>query len=137
MSDREASSEALGRQAGAAIGQHFGGLAGRAVGELLATGLAGVGVTTGSTGGAAADTTTDDRDDTTQSDVDEEGSETTEERNESDENDAESGRPSSREDLDAMSYRELQQLAKEVDVTANLAREEMENRLVETLDIDE
>ncbi|WP_273836795.1 hypothetical protein [Halococcus sp. PRR34] len=139
MSDQEPSSETLGRRAGEEIGQHLGGLAGRAVGELLTTGLAGVGVPTGSTGGAAADTTTGDRDDTTQRDVDEE-SETTEERTESDENDESdtgSGRPASRADLEAISYRELQQLAKDVDVTANLAREEMEDRLVETLDLDE
>ncbi len=43
----------------------------------------------------------------------------------------------SRDDLEELSYRELQKLAKEVDVTANLARESMTSRLVEELDLEE
>jgi len=97
-------------------------------------------VTTGSTGDAAADTTTDDSvsdDDHDDTDEQDEERETTEESNESETTDEKSERPSSRVDLEAMSYRELQQFAKSVDVTANLAREEMEDKLVETLDLDE
>jgi hypothetical protein len=36
-----------------------------------------------------------------------------------------------------MSYRELQSLAKSVDVKANLGRQEMTDKLAETLDLDE
>lgn len=47
------------------------------------------------------------------------------------------GLPGSRDELDDMSYRELQSVAKEVDVQANLSREEMTEELVKTLGIEE
>lgn len=52
------------------------------------------------------------------------------------ESESETERPDSTEELEEMSYRELQSLAKAVGVTANLTREEMTERLVETLEID-
>ena len=136
MGNQEATSEARGRRLGEALGRQVGGLLGRRLGEVLAAGVGTVKPGGDATTGSPAD---DDEDATDESRGDETGGqdESGDDSGEGTEADEESGRPSSRADLDELSYRELQQLAKEVDVTANLAREEMEDRLVETLDLDE
>lgn len=49
---------------------------------------------------------------------------------------AEERLPDSTDELEELSYRELQSVAKEVGVTANLTREEMTSRLVDALELD-
>ncbi|MDY6780463.1 MAG: hypothetical protein SV760_07960, partial [Halobacteria archaeon] len=51
--------------------------------------------------------------------------------------DDEDDRPTSVEELEELSYRELQGLAKEVDVKANLKTEELIERIAEEYGIDE
>ena len=136
MGNQEATSEARGRRLGEALGRQVGGLLGRRLGEVLAAGVGTVKPDGDATTGSPAD---DDEDATDESRGDETGGqdEFGDESDDGTEAAEEPGRPSSRAELDERSYRELQQLAKEVDVTANLKREEMEDRLVETLDLDE
>ncbi|WP_049898792.1 hypothetical protein [Halococcus agarilyticus] len=141
MSEQEPTSEARGRRLGEALGQQVGGLLGRRLGEALVAGVGaakpGSDATVGSPVGDEDATADEDRADEDQGDETGGQDASGDENGEGTEAAEESGRPSSRAELDELSYRELQKLAKEVDVTANLKREEMEDRLVETLDIAE
>lgn len=75
-------------------------------------------------------------DESTDADSEDSGDEGGETNAEVDE-DGESKEIETEEDLSELSYRELQSLAKEQDVKANLSREEMTEQLSEALDLDE
>lgn len=110
MSAQKSGSEVLGRRAGETIGRRVGATAGRAFGEWLATAFSTL-------------------------DTDDESA--TESASETERDGAASDHPDSREELDELSYRDLQQLAKDVGVKANLGREEMTDRIADALSIED
>jgi hypothetical protein len=99
--------EQLGRRLGERIGRVLGQKAGRTVGEWLGRTLDRENQPDGSAGTGS----------------------------ESDDTVASSPHPGTRDELEEMSYRELQSLAKNAGVKANITKEEMIERLADTLNI--
>jgi hypothetical protein len=97
--------EQIGRKLGERIGRVLGQKAGRTVGEWLGRKLDRENQTVDSAGTADS------------------------------ESDASSSHPETRDELEEMSYRELQSLAKDAGVKANITKEEMIERLADTLNI--
>jgi hypothetical protein len=103
--------EQIGRRLGERIGRMLGQQVGRRIGEWLGRTLDQENQSDGSAG--AADSESDNSDDS----------------------DTSSSPPETRDELEGMSYRELQTLAKDAGVKANITKEEMIERLADTLNI--
>lgn len=120
----------IGGAVGAFVGRRLGGIIGSRVSEIVREELEGGEQETGKEEEKEREPD-EDEDEKEPEDADEQETE------DSDEDVEEASLPESLDELEERSYRELQSLAKEVDVRANLSREEMTERLVETLEIDD
>lgn len=128
--DESGVGERLGGAIGASVGRRIGTIVGaRLIDDLLLDRPSGPADEEASEG----DRSTGDG----EADADSEEATAPDDSPDDDTTEAESDGPERIEDLEELSYRELQSLAKDVDVRANLAREEMTEQIAEALDLDD
>lgn len=106
---------------GAAVGSSVGAVVGRKVGAALRTERESVDEPESDD---SAEEESDETDDSTDEDTEDESDETGSEK------------PATREELEALSYRELQSLARDTDVKGNLSRDEMTEQLADEFGLD-